>query len=79
MRASWAVLTLVIGYDVAFLGEDGAASAFDGGGAPKGGANKVPLAEQMGPPNNSAAGLLHVDDPPVPAAVHRGNNRVVVP
>ena len=74
VRASWAVLTLVVGYDVAFLGEEGAASAFDGGGA-----NDVPPAEQTGPPNNGAAGLLRVDDAPVPAAARRGNDRVVVP
>ncbi len=42
VRASWAVLTLVVGYDVAFLGEEGAASAFDGGGAPGGGRERRP-------------------------------------
>ena len=34
--ASWVVLTLVVGYDFAFLGEEGVASAFNGGGAPGG-------------------------------------------
>jgi hypothetical protein len=47
---------LVVGYNVAFLGEEGTASVFDGGGAPGGGANDVPPAEQTGPPNNGAAG-----------------------
>ncbi len=36
--ASWAVLMLIIGYNVAFLGEEGAALALNGGGALGGGA-----------------------------------------
>ncbi len=79
VRASWAVLMLIVGYNVAFLGEEGAVSAFDGGGAPGKGANDVPLAEQMGLPNNGAAGLLRVDDAPVLAAAHCGNDCVVIP
>ncbi len=79
VRASWAVLTLVLGYNVAFLGEEGAALAFDGGGAPRGGTNDVPPAERMGPPNNGAGGLLRVDNTLVPAAAHHGNDCVVVP
>ncbi len=73
------VLTLVVGYNVAFPGEEGAASAFNGGGTPRGGANSIPPAKQTGPPNNGVAGLLRVDDPSVPVAARCGNNRVVVP
>ena len=34
---SWVVLTLVVGYDVAFLGEEDAALPFDGGDSTGGG------------------------------------------
>jgi hypothetical protein len=79
VRASWAVLTLVVGYDVAFLGEEGVALVFDGGCTPGRGANDVPPAEQTRPPNNGAAGLLRVDYAPVPVAARHGNDRVIVP
>ena len=46
MLASWVVLTLVVRYNVAFLGEEGTTLAFDGGGAPLRGANNVPPAKQ---------------------------------
>ncbi len=36
MLASWAVLTLVVGLDAIFLGEEGTVSTFDAGGAPGG-------------------------------------------
>ena len=50
-------------------------------------ASWVGLAEQTGPPNNGAVGLLRgptspgrrVDDAPVPLAARCGNDRVVFP
>ena len=72
--ASWAVLTLVVGYNVPFLGGEVRRWRSTVGALRGGDANNVPPAEQTPPfPAN------HIDDTPVPATAHCGNDRVVVP